>query len=139
MIYIGSDHAGFKMKENLKKYMDKKAIAYTDVGTHSEQSCDYPIIAKDLATHITEQDKGILICGSGIGMSIAINRFKHIRAGLCTKKRQAYLSRLHNNANVLVLQGRNMCTLRNKIILDCFLNTAFEGGRHERRVKMLGE
>ena len=139
MIYIGSDHAGFQMKEKLKNYLTKNSYCFEDVGTHSIESCDYPIIAKSLCEKITNDDIGILICGTGIGMSIAANRFKNIRAGLCTTKKQAEMTRRHNNANVLVLQGRDMCYLKNISILKTFLLTSFEGGRHEKRVNMLSE
>ena len=138
MLYIGSDHAGFNQKQKVIKFLDKQKIAFEDVGTFDNQSTDYPIYAKKLCESIkTDDDKGILICGSGIGMSIMANRFNHIRAGLAINKKMAYLARHHNNANVLVLQGRGKLNCQNIGIVKTFLNEPFDGGRHQKRVDML--
>jgi ribose 5-phosphate isomerase B len=133
---IGSDHAGFELKESLKKYIISKKIDLIDVGTNSTESVDYPDFASEVGKLINEKkaDFGILICGTGIGMSIAANKIKGIRAALCLMPEMAKLARNHNNANVLVLPGRLIGFELATWILDAFLNSGFEGGRHERRV-----
>lgn len=131
-IFIASDHAGFRLKEFLKKHFE-----LIDLGTDSESSCDYPIFAKKLAEKINGENHGILICGTGIGMSIAANRFSHIRAALCTNETMAKLARQHNDANVLVLGAR---IISENIALKCvekFLSTDFEGDRHQRRISLI--
>ncbi|MGN1227499.1 MAG: RpiB/LacA/LacB family sugar-phosphate isomerase, partial [Christensenellales bacterium] len=111
---------------------------YKDVGCFSEERTDYPLYAKLVCESIqNENDKGILVCGSGIGMSICANRYPHIRASLSINKKMAYLGRHHNNANVLVLQGRNKCNFSNIRILKTFLKETFDGGKHAERVEML--
>ncbi|MBQ8749537.1 MAG: ribose 5-phosphate isomerase B [Clostridia bacterium] len=138
MIYIGSDHAGYAQKQKVIEYLKKNDIEYIDVGPFNEERTDYPIYAKLVCENIKdEQDKGILVCGSGIGMSICANRYSHIRACLAVNKKMAYLGRHHNNANVLVLQGRNKCTCTNIKITKTFLNETFDGGRHIDRINML--
>lgn len=138
MIYIGSDHAGFEQKEKIKKYFDKHKIEYKDMGCFNKSSVDYPIIAKSVCESIkTEFDRGILICGTGIGMSISANRFAHIRASLATRKKFAYFARHHNNANVLVLSGRFKSYFANLGIVKTFLNEEFDGGRHQKRIDMI--
>ncbi len=140
MIVLASDHAGFILKEKVKKYLTKQKIAYVDLGTDSNESVDYPVYAKKMAEYMLENknSQGILICGTGIGMSIAINRFKHIRGALCHNKQTAKLSREHNNANVLILAGRSKKTLISyKSLVKAFLTTKFLGGRHQKRVDML--
>lgn len=139
MLYLASDHAGFKMKEKVKKYLTKKSIIFEDLGTYEETSCDYPVVARTLCNKIKDEDNGILICGTGIGMSIQANRYTHIRAGLCVTPKMAEMTRQHNNANVLCLQGRNKSLWQNKKIIHKFLTTKFEGGRHQRRVNYLSE
>ena len=141
MIVLASDHAGYDLKEKIKKYLTNKKLEYVDLGTESNKSVDYPIYANKMADYMANNDcKGILICGTGIGMSIAINRHKHIRGALCHNKKTAILSRQHNNANVLILAGRNKKTvLTYKKIIDAFLTTNFEGERHKKRVDMLSE
>lgn len=139
MIIIGSDHAGFKQKEKFIQFFKKENIEFEDVGCFDEKSCNYPEIAKKLCDKINTSNKGILICGSGIGMSMSANKFEHIRAALCVNKRQAELSRRHNNANVLVLQGRNKCFFSNKRIFHIFDETKFEGGRHKIRIDMFSK
>ncbi|SHH17431.1 ribose 5-phosphate isomerase B [Thermosipho atlanticus] len=136
---IGSDHAGYELKEQLKKYLISKNIEVLDVGTNTPVSVDYPDYAEKLGKLIQENkvDFGILICGTGIGMSIAANKMKGIRAALCLIPEMAALSRKHNNANVLVLPGRLVGYELATWILDAFLNSSFEGGRHERRINKI--
>ena len=139
MLYIGADHAGFNLKSKLVDYLSSKNVQFEDVGTFSEESVDYPLIAQKLCLKILDGDKGILICGTGIGMSIASNRFKNIRAALCYDVESAKLARNHNNANVLVLKGRNQDTQLSIKIVEAFLTEAFEGGRHQRRIDELND
>ena len=139
MLYIGSDHAGYKTKQLLIEYFKKQNIDFVDMGTHSEESCHYPVIAKAVCEKIQDGDVGVLICGTGLGMSMCANKFYHIRAGLCVNQKQAKMSRKHNNANVLVLQGRDMSIEKNIGILQMFLKTKFDGGRHEERIKMFSK
>lgn len=134
-IAIASDHAGFKLKE----FLSSKLSNVTDLGTDSEQSVDYPDSAKIMAEHLKANPNtmGILICGSGIGITMAANRFNHVRAALCRDAEDAKMSRLHNDANVLVLGGR---VTDQSIALEMtriFLDTKFEGGRHENRINKM--
>lgn len=140
-IAIGSDHAAFEMKEKIVEYLQKKNIEVINCGTHSIESVDYPDYAKKVSKKIVEKecDLGILLCGTGIGMSIAANKIKGIRAALCMFPDMAVYARKHNNANVLVLAGRLTGIELAKWIVDAFLNTDFEGGRHERRVRKIEE
>ncbi len=137
MIIIGSDHAGYKLKELIKNYLNEIGEKYVDVGTDSEESCDYPIFAEKAAKKVlsTENTKGILVCGSGIGVSIAANKIKGIRAALCMNSELAEMSRRHNDANILCLGARYIDFETAKKIIKIFLSTEFEGGRHERRVQ----
>jgi ribose 5-phosphate isomerase B len=138
-IAIASDHAGYKMKEMIKKFLEKNEYKVLDLGTNSEESVDYPDFAQKLAKKILEKkaDQGILICGTGIGMSIAANRFKGIRAALCHHSQIARLSRQHDDANVLCLGERMIGDEVAKECTKTFLNTKFEGGRHTRRVSKI--
>lgn len=138
-LYLGSDHAGFLLKEALKKHVEAAKIPHTDVGCFSQDTCDYPLIARELAEKIAEYPDsfGVLICGSGIGMSIAANRIKGVRAAECSNEEYAKLARQHNNANVLCMGARLVDEANAKKMMDVFLNTAFEGGRHARRVEQL--
>ena len=134
-IFIGSDHAGYDLKEKiLKKY--ENSFEFHDCGCFSNESVDYPDFAKEVATFVkkNKDSYGILICGSGIGISIAANRFKGIRAALCTTEMHAKMSRLHNNANILALGSR--LTKQSDIykILETFFKSSFEGNRHEHRI-----
>ena len=137
MIIIGSDHAGYKLKELIKKYLHEINEDFIDVGTDSEQSCDYPIFAEKAAKKVinTENAKGILVCGSGIGVSIAANKVKGIRAALCMNDELAEMSRRHNDANILCLGARYIDFEAAKKIIKIFLSTEFEGGRHKRRIR----
>jgi ribose 5-phosphate isomerase B len=137
-IVIASDHAGFSLKESIKKELKKRNFKILDLGTKNEnKSVDYPIYAKKLAKKINSKNYGILVCGSGIGMSIASNRFRNVRSALTNSIKASKLSRQHNNANVICLGSR---MISKKIATQCvlsFLSTEFEGGRHSRRVKLL--
>jgi len=135
MIAIGSDHGGYRLKEEICRYLDDEGIAYNDLGTYSEESCDYPEIAEKVCADVVEnQGKGILVCGTGIGMSIAANKIKGIRAAVVWDEFTAEMARKHNDANVLCLGGRTTETGLALKIVDLFLKTELEGGRHERRV-----
>lgn len=137
--FIASDHAGFQMKNLLFKELLQSDLDAEDLGTWSEESTDYSDYAQSLSAKILSQkeSRGILLCGSGIGMSIAANRFKGIRAALVWNEELAKLSRLHNNSNVLVLPARFLSENQAKSVLHTWIDTAFEGGRHERRVQKI--
>ena len=141
MIVIGSDHGGFKLKEEIKRYFDEKEIEYEDKGAFSEESVDYPDIAKAVAKDVSDKkaDIGILICRSGIGMSMVANKFKGVRCALCYQEQTAKFSRMHNNANMLALGADYISTNDAICIIRQFLATEFEGGRHEARVKLISE
>ena len=137
-IIIASDHAGFLMKEKVKIFLNKSKIKSLDLGTFSEERVDYPDYAKKLALSVKKKSSfGILICGSGIGVSIGANRFKEIRAAVCYNQLSASLARKHNNANVLCLGARLINFNNTKKIINTFISTKFEGGRHTTRVKKL--
>ena len=138
-IVLASDHAGFKLKENIKFYLRKKMNKVIDLGTNSTDSVDYPDYAHLLSKKMKKNNNqfGILICGTGIGMDITANRHKNIRAALCYNVKSAKLSREHNNANVITLGAR---LTKKKVALKCvnvFLNTDFKGGRHLKRIKKI--
>lgn len=139
IVAIGADHAGFQLKEVLTKLIKQKGHIVLDFGTDSEESCDYPDIAHPLAEAIEsgKAEMGVVICGSGNGINMTINKHQNIRAALCWNLELASLARQHNNANVLTLPAR---FIDNQLAIDClekFLNTEFEGGRHERRVNKI--
>lgn len=137
-IHIACDHAGLDLKETLKAALEARGLRICDHGTHSRESCDYPQYAHALCAAVeAENGRGILICGTGIGMSIAANRHAGIRAALCTTELHARLTRLHNNANVLCLGARVTGVELALAIMHVFLDTAFEGGRHQRRIDQL--
>ena len=140
-IAIGSDHAGFKLKEEIKKFLKEKGIEVVDFGTHSEDRVDYPDYAIPLAESVArgEEDFGILICGTGIGMSIAANKVKGIRASLVSDVYSAHSAREHNNANILCMGGRVLGVELAKDITNAWLNASFMGGRHERRINKISE
>jgi len=138
-VILASDHAGFKLKEEIKKFLIKKRKKVLDLGTKDANSVDYPDYAHLLSKKMKNSGNkfGILICGSGTGMSMAANKHKNIRAALCYDTKSAKLSRLHNNANVMTIGSR---LIKKKVALKCvdtFLNTNFDGGRHIRRVKKI--
>ena len=136
-ISLSSDHAGFKLKEIIKKSLIKKKIKVMDLGPKSNKSVDYPDYAKKVAKNIISKksDLGILICGSGTGMAMSANKFKKIRAAVCYNKASTRLSRQHNNANIMALGARLTKKTDAIKLVNVFLNTKFEGGRHLRRVK----
>lgn len=136
IIHLANDHAALDLKEQIKNYLNVNKIVFHDHGTNSEVSCDYPDYAQDLCVSLAD-NIGILVCGSGIGMAIAANRFCNIRAALCHSIEYAELARRHNNANVLVLGARFLDKNTAIAIIDKFLHTEFEGGRHEIRVNKL--
>ena len=138
-ILIASDHGGFDLKETLKSYLQKQGYHTIDCGAYSTESVNYPDFAKILAEKIKakEADQGILICTSGIGMSIAANRYPFIRAALVNNKELAHMARAHNDANVLVFGAKYIAANEAKECVDEFLKTAFEGGRHSCRVQAL--
>ncbi len=138
-LLIASDHAGYELKEILKSRF-KDRIEWIDLGAYSEDSVDYPDFATKLAEALLQgqADQGVLICGTGIGISIAANRYAHIRAALCRSSTEARLTRAHNDANVLALGSRITGA---EVAVDCleaFISTEFDAGRHEKRVRMLG-
>lgn len=142
-IVIGSDHAGFEMKEIIREYLCRAYpdIEVDDVGVHNSESVDYPDQAEVIAQGISERASvttGVAFCGSGIGMNIALNRHRKIRAALCHDLKTARLARRHNDANVLVMGGRMLEADQAKRMVRAFLATPFEGGRHTRRVRKLG-
>ena len=136
MIAIGSDHGGFALKEEIKKHLTEKGVPFKDYGTDSEASCDYPVYAEKVCRAVTggEAEKGILCCGTGIGMSMAANKIRGIRCACCGDCFSAEMTRRHNDANVLALGGRVLGVGLALEIADIFLDTPFEGGRHARRV-----
>jgi ribose 5-phosphate isomerase B len=139
-IVIGSDHAGFALKEHLKKHLESRGLAVEDLGVHAGETSDYPLDGARVARAISkgEFERGIVVCGTGIGISIAANRFRRVRAALCMTPEMARTAREHNNANVLALGGRILEPEQADEILDAWLDTDFGGGRHERRVNQLG-
>ena len=136
---IESDHAGFALKQFVKKYLDEKGLPYKDYGTLTDASCDYSDYGHALAKGIEQGEvyPGIGICGSGEGISMTLNKHQGIRAGLAWIPEIAHLIRQHNDANVLVMPGRFIDEETARAILDEFFNTPFEGGRHERRIKKI--
>lgn len=139
MIAIGCDHGGFELKEHIKKHLDEIGEEYKDYGTYSEESVDYPDCASPVCKAIQDKtaDKGILICGTGIGISIAANKHKGIRAALCSDVYSAKMTKQHNNANIICLGGRVTGRELAFMIVDTWLATEFEGGRHEARIEKI--
>lgn len=141
MVVIGSDHGGYKLKEEIKKYFEEAGIEYEDVGAYSEESINYPEFAEKVAKKVQDKkaETGILICRSGIGMSIVANKFKGVRCAPCYNETTAKFARMHNNANVLGL-GADYISVNEAIcIVRMFIATKFEGGRHEERIKLISE
>lgn len=139
ILLIASDHAGVTLKAELKHELQALGYAVQDLGTHSTESVDYPDYAREMAKAIKDKkaERGILICGSGIGMSMAANRFPHLRAALCQSGLEAKLARKHNDANVLCLGARIIGSEKAKDALREFLKTEFEGGRHKKRLEKM--
>ena len=141
MIAIGSDHGGYALKQQLMKHLTDLGLEYKDYGTYSEESCDYPIYAETVARAVAggEAERGILICGTGIGMSMAANKIHGIRCALCGDCYSAELTRRHNDANILALGARVLGEGLAEKIMDTFLTTEFEGGRHARRIGLIAD
>ena len=139
MIAIGSDHGGYALKEHIKAYLTSKGMTCLDVGCESLESCDYPIYGKAVGEAVASGkcEKGIVICTTGIGISISANKVKGIRAALCADSFSAEMTRRHNDANVLALGAGIVGPNLADRIVDVFLSTEFEGGRHERRVNLM--
>ena len=138
-IFISSDHAGFKLKEDIKVYLSKKKLTFQDLGPHNNDRVDYPDYAHKVAKRvkISKNNIGILVCGSGMGMNIAANRHKNIRAAQCFNLKSTKLSRLHNDANIITL-GSRLLTKKNALsFVGVFLKTKFEGGSHSTRIKQI--
>ena len=138
-IFISSDHAGFKLKEEIKSHLLKKKLSFQDLGPFNDVRVDYPDYAHKVARKVkaNKSNVGILVCGSGMGMNIAANRHKNIRAAQCFNLKSTKLSRLHNDANIITLGSR---LLTKKLAINCvntFLNTKFEGGRQSKRIKKI--
>jgi len=135
-IALGADHAGVVLKEQIKTFLDEKGVAYEDFGTHSTDSVDYPDYAVKVANAVADgsYDRGILFCGSGIGMAIAANKVHGIRAAQVVDEASARLSRSHNDLNVLSLAARITAAEEARALVQIFLDTPFEGGRHQRRI-----
>lgn len=140
MIFLGADHGGFELKEAVKNHLKQSGLEFSDMGTYSSDSVDYALIAQKVCEAVTtnESNQGLLFCGTGIGISIAANKVKGIRAACCSDYFSAKLTRMHNNANVLCLGGRVVGTGLALELVDIFLNTEFEGGeRHQRRIDQI--
>ena len=140
-IALGADHAGYVLKESIKKDFARKKIEYKDFGTFKIDSCDYPEYSYKVSTAVAsgEADLGILVCGTGIGMCITANKIKGIRAAQAYDPQMAEVSRLHNNANILCLGGRILSEEEGIKVVDAFLNTSFEGGRHQSRLNLISQ
>jgi ribose 5-phosphate isomerase B len=139
-VALGADHRGFRLKEELKRWLDARGLEVIDFGPASADRVDYPDYAFKVADAVArhQADRGILICSTGIGMSVAANRFAKVRAALCSSPRQARLSREHNDANVLCLGADFVSVAEARRIVGVWLKTEFAGGRHVRRVRKLG-
>ena len=141
MIAIGADHGGFELKEVVKKHLEERNIEYKDFGTYSGEAVDYPVIAKSVGEAVAkgEFECGILVCGTGIGMSIAANKVKGIRAACCSDTFSARFTKMHNNTNILCFGGRVIGAGLAIDVVDAYLDASFEGCRHEKRVNMIME
>ena len=138
-IFISSDHAGYNLKEYIKKSFIKKKIKLFDLGPNSNNSVDYPLYAHRLSKKVAKSSKnvGILVCGSGTGMSITANKHKKIRAAQCYSLKSTKLSRMHNNANIITLGSRLISRKNALLFIDTFLKTKFDGGRHQKRINKI--
>ena len=140
-IALGADHAGFELKEKIKAFLTEEGHEVLDLGCFSKESVDYPIYGVKVARALLkgEAERGVLVCGTGLGMSMVANRFPGIRAALCHEPFTARMSRLHNDANILVLGGRVIGDVLALEMVKVFLETPFEGGRHQRRINQIDE
>lgn len=141
MIALGSDHGGYFLKEEIKKYLEEKGVEYKDFGCYSTEASDYADIAYPVAKAVAngEFERGILCCGTGIGISIAANKVKGIRAACCSDCFSAKLTRQHNDSNILCMGGRVVGTGLAIMMVELFLNTKFEGGRHQKRIDKISK
>ncbi len=138
-IYLATDHGAFEQKEAVKNFLIEEGYEVEDLGTHSTQSCHYPEYAVALARAVQKEGRGVLLCGSGIGVSIVANKFKGIRAALCHSLDDARLSREHNNSNVICFGGRISSSEEVVAMTKIWLKTDFEGGRHQTRIDMFAD
>ena len=138
-IAIGNDHTAVAMKDHIKKYLEEKGHEVINFGTDSSERCDYPIYGKKVAEAVAkgECERGILICGTGIGISLAANKVKGIRAAVCSESYSAKMTRLHNDANIIAFGARVVGEATAETIVDAFIDTDYEGGRHQVRVDMI--
>ena len=138
-IFISSDHAGYNLKENIKAFLKKKKYNFIDLGPKNNNRVDYPEYAHEVAKKVKKNNnyRGILVCGSGIGMNITANKHKNIRAAQCYNRKSAKLSRLHNDANIITLGSRLLSKKNALNYISIFLKTKFEGGRHQKRIKKI--
>ncbi len=141
MIAIGSDHGGYALKQEIMKHLTERGLEYKDFGTYTEDSCDYPVYGEAVGRAVAsgEFERGIVICGTGIGISIAANKVRGVRAALCGDCYSAEMTRRHNDANILALGARVLGPGLALKIVDTFLDTSFDGGRHARRVSLIGD
>ena len=139
MLVIASDHGGYALKQELMGHLRSRNVEFEDIGSYNEESCDYPVIAEAAARGVVQgkYEKGILVCGTGIGMSLAANKIPGIRCAVLSDCFSAEMCRAHNDANMIALGGRVIGAELAKRIVDLFLDTAFLGGRHQRRVDMI--
>lgn len=138
-VAIGNDHGAVELKRHLVKYLEDKGVEVVNFGTDETASTDYPIYAEKVSRAVVagEVDKGILVCGTGLGISISANKIHGVRCAVCSEPVSACLAREHNDANIVALGARTIGTVMAEAIVDVFLNTGFEGGRHQRRVDMI--
>lgn len=138
-IALGSDHGGYELKQAIMKHLQEEGYEFTDLGCYSLESCDYPIYGEKVAKAVAnkEYDFGILCCGTGIGISISANKVKGIRAACCSDCFSAKYTRMHNDANILCMGGRVVGSGLANQMVDLFLTTAFEGGRHQKRIDLI--
>lgn len=136
---IGNDHSAVEMKKEIKAHLEAKGIEVVDVGVHTTDSCNYPVMGYKVARLVAdgEVDGGVLICGTGVGISLAANKVKGVRACVCSEPYTAKLSKMHNNSNIIAFGARVVGSEMAKMITDTWLETEYEGGRHQRRVDML--
>ena len=139
MIALACDHAALEMKAEIKALLDEMGLEYQDFGTYTNESCDYPVFGERAARAVAsgECDRGILICGTGVGISLAANKVRGIRCVVCSEPYSAKLSRMHNNTNMLAMGARVIGPELARMIAQTWLETAFEGGRHQRRVDLI--
>jgi ribose 5-phosphate isomerase B len=138
-IALGADHAGFKIKQQIKEYLQMKGYSFKDFGANSDEPSDYPDFAHPVACAVEKGEftYGIVVCGSGNGVNMVVNKYQGIRSGLCWNKEMAHIVRHHNDANICTLPGRFINEDEAREIVDEFLNTEFEGGRHLRRINKM--